>query len=212
MNYNYFIVADIETSSDDPHTTYPIEIAAVVVDNRRLTIGEQFCSMLNAPEDKLEPQALAVNKKTIEEVRNAPPPDQVWRDFVNFVNKYNYKKTSFTAPILCGYNINGFDSIIFSRMCKQYGPWDEKRNCQKLFNQFKQIDLLDDMWRMTENNTHLENLKFDTLRTHFGLSKEGAHSALIDVTQTAQVLCRFLAYWRKLAPLWFESSKGCLAG
>ena len=211
VNYNTYIVADLETSSADPHTTQPIEIAAVVVDSRRLTIGESFCSMLYVPEECLEPQALAVNKKTIAEVLAAPPQAQVWRDFISFVYKYNYKGTPWTAPILVGYNIKGFDSIIFSRLAREYGPWDDKRNCQKLFNQFMQVDLLDDVWRLNEYSTNLENLKFDTLRTHFGLSKEGAHSALVDVLQTAEVFRRFMQFYRKLAPKWFETSKGCLS-
>ena len=33
-------------------------------------------------------------------------------------------------PIPAGFNILGYDMHIVNRLCKEYGPWDEKRPCK----------------------------------------------------------------------------------
>ena len=48
MNYRDYIVYDFETTSANPHTTQPVQIAAVVVHGRKLEIkkGTEFQSLM----------------------------------------------------------------------------------------------------------------------------------------------------------------------
>ena len=147
MNYKDIIVLDFETGSRNPHKTQPTQIAAVAIHGRKLTVqpGGYFNSdirpiiddekAIKAGVDPLEDEALDITHKNREDLAKAPQPKQVWSKFTDFVNKYNFKKTPYYAPIPAGYNIIGFDMVIVSRMCQQYGPKDDKTGGQKLWIQ-----------------------------------------------------------------------------
>ena len=66
--------------------------------------------------DPVEDEALDITRKTRAALAKAPSPKTVWNKFGNFVNKYNWKKTPYFAPIASGYNINGFDMIIVTHL------------------------------------------------------------------------------------------------
>ena len=146
MNYRDIIVFDFETGSRNPYKTQPTQIAAVAIHGRKLTIqpGGIFNSEIRPilDDDKaiemgldpIEDEALAVTRKTREELAKAPQLKTVWKKFSNFVNKYNFKKTNWTAPIPAGYNIIGFDMPIVERMCSEHGPTNAKNGRQGLFN------------------------------------------------------------------------------
>ena len=63
----------------------------------------------------------------------APLPKTVWKKFEDFCNKFNFRGSSYTAPIAAGYNIIGFDLPIAQRMCEMYGTTDVKGR-QAIFN------------------------------------------------------------------------------
>ena len=50
-----------------------------------------------------------------------------------------------------------------------------------------------------EGNNELKNYTLDNLRDYMGLSKEGAHDALKDVKDTAQIMIRFMKLHRNLS-------------
>ena len=149
--------------------------------------------------DPLEDEALDITRKTRGALAKAPSPKTVWNKFGNFVNKYNWKKTPYFAPIASGYNINGFDMIIVDRMCEQFGPYDKDRRQQTLFNKIHKIDVMPLVWGWLENNKDVRSLSLDSLRDYFGMSKDNAHDALQDVKDTANLLIRFLKMQRKFA-------------
>ena len=149
--------------------------------------------------DPLEDEALDITRKTRAALAKAPSPKTVWNKFGNFVNKYNWKKTPYFAPIASGYNINGFDMIIVDRMCEQFGPYDKERGQQTLFNKIHKIDVMPLVWGWLENNQDIRSLSLDSLRDYFGMSKDNAHDALQDVKDTANLLIRFLKMQRKFA-------------
>ena len=133
MNYNDICVFDFETGSRNPNTTQPIQIAAVMIHGRKLTVQPNgyFESLIKplkdedaiaAGVDTLEDEALAINKKTKSELSKAPHPKTVWHRFNKYIEKFNFKKSSWTAPIAAGHNIENFDMIIAERLCKEYGP------------------------------------------------------------------------------------------
>ena len=212
MNYKDIIVFDFETGSRNPHKTQPVQIAAVAIHGRKLTIqpGGYFESLIR-PEldyekaiemgvDPIEDEALAVNGKTREELAKAPSAKTVWKKFANFVNKYNWKKTPYFAPIPAGYNIIGFDLPIVQRLCEQHGPVDKKTGKQTLFNKIHKIDMLDTVWMWMEYNPDIKSLSMDSMRDLLGMSKENAHDAMQDVKDTANLMIAFMKLHRRIAP------------
>ena len=212
MNYKDIIVFDFETGSRNPHKTQPVQIAAVAIHGRKLTIQPGgYVESLIRPElddekaiemgvDPIEDEALAVNGKTREELAKAPSAKTVWKKFANFVNKYNWKKTPYFAPIPAGYNIIGFDLPIVQRLCEQHGPVDKKTGKQTLFNKIHKIDMLDTVWMWMENNPDIKSLSMDSMRDLLGMSKENAHDAMQDVKDTANLMIAFMKLHRRIAP------------
>jgi len=216
MNYRDYIVYDFETTSANPNTTQPVQIAAVAIHGRKLEIkeGTEFQSLMKPVFDKdqckklnidpLEPGAVAVHGKTEEILQDAPSAESVWKNFTDYVNQFNFKGGNWGAPISVGYNIRGFDSIIVNRLCTQkpykFGPIDDKRGEQNLFNRIHSIDMLDFMFALFENNKDVNSLSADNLvRGYMGYSAGRAHDAMSDVIMTAELFCRTMRMLRNTA-------------
>lgn len=191
---------DFETGGRNPLRCQPTQIAAIVLDGRNFKPKGEFNSLMRpilddesalaAGVDPLEEEALRITRKTREELATAPPPKAVWSKFCDFVNKYNWKGTPFFAPIPCGFNIIGYDMKIVDRLCKEHGPWDDKRQSQKLFHQIYKIDVMDDVWLWTEGDPNVTSISMDSLRERMGLSSENSHDALQDVKDTANIFIK----------------------
>jgi len=196
------IVFDFETGGRDPNTCQVTQLAALAIDGRSFKLKGTFNSEVWAEVDDdealkkglapVEEGALKVTGKTREQISKAPNPKVVWEKFCAFVNKYNWKGTSFFAPIPAGYNILGYDMIIIDRLCKQYGPWDEQRQRQKLFHQIYKIDMMDNYWMWTEGDPSIKSRSMDSIRELMGMSSENAHDALQDVKDTANLMIKFM--------------------
>lgn len=194
------IVFDFETGGRNPHKCQPTQIAAIALDGRNFKPKGTFNSLMRPilddekaialGLDPVEDEALKVTRKTREELAKAPLPKTVWKKFVTFVEKYNWKGTSFFAPIPCGFNIIGYDMHLVNRLCKEYGPWDDNRQQQKLFHQIYKIDVMDDVWLWTESDPDIKSISMDSLRERMGLSSENAHDALQDVKDTANIFIK----------------------
>ena len=196
------IVFDFETGSRNPHKTQPTQIAALALDGRNLKVKGTFISeirpILNDEKaikegfDPVEDEALKITGKTRAELAKAPHLKTVWKKFVSFVNKYNWKGTQYFAPIPAGFNIIGFDMIIINRLCKQFGQYDEKTSRQKLFHMIHKIDVMDNVFMWTEADPDVKSISMDSLRERMGLSKDNAHDALQDVKDTANIMIKFM--------------------
>lgn len=201
MNTNNIVVFDFETGGTDTKTTEPIEIAAIVLNPRTLDPipGGRFYSLCRPTNwDIVSDEALKINGKTREQLREAPEQSVVWPAFIKFINQYNLKKNNkYTAPIPAGKNIKNFDLPIFNRLCQQYKFVDSKGEVI-VFNTYDVIDLDDIIRLWFEGNDELQNKKMDTLRDYFGMDKSKAHEAMTDTVQTAQLIIRFLKYFRGL--------------
>lgn len=194
------ICFDFETGGRNPLRCQPTQIAAIALDGRNFRPKGEFQSMMRpilddekalaAGVDPIEEGALKVTGQTREQLAKAPLPKGVWKKFCTFVNKYNWKGTSFFAPIPCGFNILGYDMKIVDRLCKQYGPFDDKRESQKLFHQIYKIDVMDDVFMWTEGDPNVKSISMDSLRERMGLSSENAHDALQDVKDTANIFVK----------------------
>jgi DNA polymerase III epsilon subunit-like protein len=215
INYNYLCFYDLETVSASPNSTQIIQIASVMIHPRKLEIvpNSEFESLVYATDDpeeceklgldRIQDDALAVNKVTREQIASAPKLKSVWNDFCQYVNNYNFKKTTWTSPLMCGFNNNNFDDIILNRVAGShgwgYGPFDEKYKKCSLFHPIHNIDLMKITWGWFEQSADPKRLNFDSLRDFFGLSSDGAHSAIVDVRQGAELLCRFLKLQRNIS-------------
>ena len=194
------IVFDFETGGRNPMRCQPTQIAAIALDGRNFRLKGEFNSMMRpiidddeaiaADVDPIEEGALKVTGQTRAKLAKAPLPKGVWKKFSAFVNKYNWKGTPYFAPIPAGFNILGYDMHIVNRLCKEYGPWDDKRQQQKLFHQIYKIDVMDDVWLWTEGDPNVKSISMDALRERMGLSSDNAHDALQDVKDTANIFIK----------------------
>lgn len=198
MNTLPLVIYDFETGGLNTATLEPVQIAAAVLDPRSLEVVDTFNKLMRPLDmNNLDQKALDINKKTREELAVAPEQKVVWQAFAKFVKKHNKKGGPFTAPIGIGKNSDNFDFPILQRLCTTYQMVD-KSGQQNLFNQRLQFDIEKILWMWFENCDDLPNYRMDTLRTYFGLTTEGAHDALVDVLQTAEIFRRFLKLHRRL--------------
>lgn len=202
MKSNTIIVFDFETGSLDIEKCEVIQIAAKAINRKTLQpINNAVFSSLVKPLDfnNLQEAALAVNKKTKEELSLAPTLDVVWGKFIDFISTFSSGKSNIMAPIPAGKNIRFFDMPIFQRICCQLG-YIEKDSVQPYFNRRNMFDLDEIMLLWFENSDDMPNMKMDTIRDHFGMSKANAHDALVDVEQTADLITYFLKLHRSIYP------------
>jgi DNA polymerase III epsilon subunit-like protein len=212
MNYNKICVFDFETDGTNVDTLNPVQLAAVIVDPRKLELvkGGEFNSFIK-PETFDEPDYYDKNRSTIEwhaNIRdcsvkdimtlweNSPSQKSVWANFISFLDKFHMtgkRKSKFTAPIACGYNILGFDMPIIKRLSKKHSKGKE------VFHPRDKIDLMHWMFPWFENSDEVSSFSMDNMRQYFGMSKAGAHDALKDVCDTAELFCRFQNLHRRTA-------------
>jgi len=202
MNSNTIVVFDFETGSLDINKCEVIQVAAMAIDRKNLEpIKDAVFETLIKPRDfsNLQDEALAINKKTREELKEAPSIDVVWKKLIDFLSMFNYGKGNMSAPIPAGKNIRHFDMPIFQRICFELGYVDKNGN-QPWFNRRNMYDLDEIMMLWFDNTSVIPNYKMDTLRDYFGMSKANAHDALTDVIQTSDVILHFLKLHRNIFP------------
>lgn len=215
MITNDIIFLDFETTGVNPLTCQPVQLAAVVIDGRKLEIveGSEFQTLI-LPEldeytcaakrlDPLTEGSIRVHGKTPEILSGAPNVKLAWKLFVDYVNSYNPKGGKWNAPIMAGYNVVNYDSKIINRLVMEepykFGPMDNKGECS-LFNPRMSWDLIHDVQRWTHFNPEITSVSFDNMRKYTGMSTDNAHDAMQDVKQGALFLCKFLNMYKKMTP------------
>lgn len=199
INYNTLIVWDTETGGVNPESCEVLQIAAIAINPRTLKLieGSEFNRYVK-PKDwnNVEEGALKVNNLTKDFIdENGFELKTAWNDFVSYLQSFNKKKSFYTAPIPCGANIRNFDMIIFERLCKEFNsPKD-------LFFKRNSIDTLDLCFLWFESLSEPAKYNMDTLRDFFGIDKQGAHNAITDCKQCADIICRFLKFHRSIASI-----------
>lgn len=217
MNKNKICVFDFETDGSDPSICSPVQLAAVMVDPVNLEIIKDSEFNINFKPEVLEQDENYVYTTDIldfhskvkgcskDAVLNSwkthPKQQQAWDMFVNYLNKYHSrssKKSQFSAPIAAGYNINRFDMVIVDRLSNKYKNTN-KEGKTDLFYPRDVLDGINLIFYWFENNEEIKSYALDNLRDYFGINKEGAHDALKDVQDTANILIRFLKLHRNLS-------------
>jgi DNA polymerase III epsilon subunit-like protein len=217
MNYNKICVFDFETDGSNPRICSPVQIAAVMVDPIKLEIIPD--SEFNA---NFKPEVLEGNddytyetdildfhakvkgcskEEVLSSWRLYPKQDISWKMFVEYLNKYHTrtsKKSQFSAPIAAGYNIYRFDLPIINRLSLKYGNLNKEKTTD-IFYPRDVVDVINLIFYWFEHNNELKSYTLDNLRDYFGISKDGAHDAIKDVKDTANIMIRFLRLHRNLS-------------
>jgi exonuclease I len=217
MNKNKICVFDMETDGSDPYICSPVQLAAIMIDPISLEIikGSEF--NINFKPETLEENDNYEYKTDIldfhakvrgcskQDILNSwqkyPKQNNSWDMFVNYLEKYHTrstKKSQFSAPIAAGYNINRFDLVIVNRLSQKYNNTN-KEGRTDLFYPRDVVDMMNLVFYWFENNDELKSYTLDSLRDYLGINKEGAHDAMKDVYDTANILIRFLRLHRNLS-------------
>lgn len=215
MKHNDIIFYDFETTSANPKTCQPIQLAAVAIDGYRLTVKpDSIFQTLIRPEfdlelcekynlDPLTEESIAIHGKTAEMLQDAPTPKVAWHQFVEYVDRYNCEGNMWGRPIAAGQNIQGYDRIICERLALEepygYGPVDEKTGEMALFQVRDRFDMLDDLSRWMKFDKKQRSYSMDNLRPMLGIDATNAHDALKDVLDGAFMLCKFFKLYKKFS-------------
>jgi len=217
MNYNKICVFDFETDGSNPEECSPVQLAAIMIDPINLEIipnSEFSCNfkpevMEKDPEYEYKTDILDFHAKVkgcskedvYAEWQTYPKQKVAWKMFVDYLDKYHTrstKKSQFSAPIAAGYNIYRFDLPIINRLSKKNKNVNKEGN-SNIFYPRDVVDMINLVFYWFNHNNELKSYKLDTLREYFGISKDGAHDAIKDVKDTADILIRFMKLHRNLS-------------
>jgi DNA polymerase III epsilon subunit-like protein len=215
MLRNYICVRDYETGSKNKYKTQPIQIGAVMIDPKKLEVVEDslFVSSMRpilddkeavaAGFDPIEDEALKVNGFTREELEKAPETKLVWQNYLSYLEKYNLKGkggNNWNAPVVGGFNNSNFDDVIDIRMCEKYGPKLDDWGGWGIYHPTYNHDVFQMVQHLffSINLNERGSLSMDSLREYFGMDKENAHKADIDVLQTAYLMIKIMRLYKKL--------------
>lgn len=211
-NYNALLCYDFETGGKFPNKSQPTSLSCVAIDPVRLEIikGSEFDSLIRPIFDEkeceklgiepLQDEAMKVTGIKVEDLEKAPGLQEVWQRFIEHVAKYNSGTGKWNKPIAMGYNILNFDNLIVNRICRLHGLWDKERECQDIFHPRDNIDVMHVAWSIFERDKASRSISFDTMRAFLGLSKDGAHSSLVDVQQVSMFYIRWQKWLRNNLP------------
>jgi hypothetical protein len=216
MNTKFFCLYDFETTSQgskpDPKTDEPIQLTAIMIHPRKLEIvdGGRFNSFIRPPDGFVPHEESVkwhakVRKTTPEAILNlwgsSQGQKEVWSGFKNFLERFHTqggRKSIFSAPIRCGFNIIGYDNVIWQRICERYNMVDKDGKQNLVMDQFN-IDLMHILFTWFENNIDIDKNNMDVFREYFGISGENAHDSEKDCEDEANILIRFLKLQRYIA-------------
>jgi DNA polymerase III epsilon subunit-like protein len=210
-------VFDFETDGSDPNTCSPVQLSAIMIDPIKLEIIEDsefnvFCKpeVMESNNDyhyetdiiDFHARVKGCSQEDIYKQWKEYPSQQIaWSSFVSYLEKYHCanrkKKSVFSAPIAAGYNINRFDLKIINRLSYKYKNIENKENISSLFYPRDVIDIMNLIFYWFESS-ELKSYSLDNIREYLGIDKTGAHDALKDVKDCANILIRFLKLHRKL--------------
>lgn len=217
INYNKICVFDFETDGSNPALCSPVQIAAVIIDPIKLEIIPKSEFSINFKPEVMEKdenyeyqtdildfhaKVKGCSKDDVfKEWAKYPRQESSWNMFVNYLDKYHSRtsrKSQFSAPIAAGYNIYKFDLPIIDRLSAKYSNIN-KEGKTDLFYPRDVIDAINLVFYWFEHNEGLKSYSLDTVRDYFGISKEGAHDAIKDVKDTAEIIIRFMRLHRSLS-------------
>jgi len=177
-----YIFPDVETTGKKTPQARIIEVAAVVL-NEKFEEIDSFSSLANPGFDVMleaDPEALAINGITHEEVAAAPPADDVARLFEAFLDKH-------WGGFLFAYN-RDFDMWFLEQR-----PWNIAKN---RWGECVMLAAMDAMVKAGKAETRRDGTpKWPSLTkaaAHFKVVQDAAHRALVDARTAGAVYARIL--------------------
>lgn len=222
MINNNICVFDFETDGSDPLVCSPVQLSAIMIDTHRLEIikDSEFNTYIKperveeakgdadisiySDSDILEwhGKVKGIDKEQVfDSWLKYPDQKHSWKQFLSYLDNYHNvskKKSQFSAPIACGYNIIRFDMKIIHRLSHKYGNLNKENNTN-IFHPRDQIDIMQVAWLWFESLSDVKSLSLDNLRDYLGIDKHNAHDAIKDVKDCAEILIRFLRLHRRLS-------------
>lgn len=183
--YHTICILDLETTGVFWNTDAPVQIAAIICDNRGRTIDE-FNEKIKTTHE-ISPDASAVHHIYKEDLVNCRSESDVLTSFVAWIKAHDcdclltYNGKAFDIPMLnerC--KVMHLDKIkMFDKDSKERIPHiDGYRDCvylAKKANLFGLKDALGRRWKLT------------LVAEHLNIDNEGAHDAYVDVTMLKNI-------------------------
>lgn len=210
MNRNrYCIVFDFETDGISPETCNVVQIAAIPIDLRNLTILKDDIFHLDVKPNEMENEDYYKNhedtinwhsniqgistEKVLERWKAGYNEADAWEEFKRYIKNFSKNAKWDQVPIPGGQNIRGYDLPICERYNKKYGSLN--------FSRRDSFDLMDfsRLWFLFTPNPPT-SLSLDALRDFFGIDKTGAHDAIKDVLDCSEIIVKFLGLHERIAP------------
>ena len=221
MNNRWIIVFDWETDGSDPAKCSPVELAAIPIEPRTLSIktDRAFQVVIKPPSIGKEAYFTDDIKKTIawhakqrgtdeesiiEAWKKGKTQKMAWKSFCNYCKGFNIEKSRgnwYPEPIAAGYNIVGFDLPICKRM-------EVKHKTKSPFSKVNKFDVMDLVFGWFENLDEPADGKLTTLCKFLGVEVDQAHEAYSDTLATAKILVKFLEFQRRQAKV--DKFKGAM--
>jgi DNA polymerase-3 subunit epsilon len=174
---------DLETGGLDPQKHGVVQIA-MLVEVRGQVVGEKMWYVNPYSGDRIEPDALAVNKLSLEQVRSFPKAQAVLGQVKEFLAQYVDRYNTFDKFTPAGYNVQ-FDLNFLKQFFLKggdsfFGAW---------FN-YRMVDPMQFLyWLRLAGEIDLPNYKLETVCAHFDIPLgEAAHDALADIKATRDLI------------------------
>ena len=181
---------DLETSGLDPLIHGILQLACIV-DIGGVVVEKRVWKMRPAKGLKADPQALAVNGFTMEQIRSFMPEEEFLTEFVEFLDTYvnKYVKTDKFYP--AGYNIQfdvGFLKALFIR------------NGHKYYGGYFNYRFLDPLpWLIMEEwngDFQAADLKLGTVCEIYDIPLVDAHDAETDIEATRTLVLTLMRKYK----------------
>lgn len=177
------IFIDTETTGVNPEKCGMIQVSGIIDINEKTESEFCFwCSIFD--EDEWAEDALAINKKTIEEIYLLPAPRLVFRKFSNILSQYVDPYNPTDKFIAVGY-VSAFDNAVLRQWFLKNGnnyfgswwwnPWIDTMNLA--------------MYMYQDVRGELENFKLKTVAKYAGISVDECelHDASYDIKITREL-------------------------
>lgn len=167
----HFVVFDFETTGTDPRYCEIIEIGAIKYSEGEII--DRFQTFVK-PYFPIPAEATSVNNITNEMVMNAPPPERVIPQFLEFIGDSK----------LMGYNIAKFDFIILRRYAYSI--------CGNILD-----NMITDVYKMSLKKLSLNKYRLTDVANHFHITPSNAHRAIGDCETTLECFKRLQEIYKK---------------
>ncbi len=172
-----FIIPDVETTGRSPYNSKIVEVAAIVLDQNFAEL-ERWGTLVNPGREalaKAQPEAMAVNKLTADDLKDAPRLDEAAEAFQTLLDRHK-------GATLHAFN-NDFDSLFLRQP-----PWNIPVNRWGDCIMLSAMDIMEAEGALEIRfNGTCKYPKLSEAIAFFGLKSPTSHRAVVDARAAADV-------------------------